>query len=256
VSPSAANDVWVFGLTTGSVAHSMAYRYDGSHWHKIPVPGETALEDAVALGPHNVWAWGSSATVFAPGSHVSATVFHWNGTKWRGYSLAQGNLMPESVSASAGNNVWIAGAVRGGQAERVVVYRWNGTGWHNTGLPRVLNDDPGVSVFSPANAWIGWNTADRSHAMHWDGQHWHTLAIPDDVYVNTSNVVPDGKGGYWFGGAAILTGSTWASEPTIEVTGGFASVVRIPGTESFLWPAGVRNLNSTIQQPTLYRFDL
>ena len=50
--------------------------------------------------------------------------------------------------------------------------------------------------------------------MHWDGQHWHTLAIPDDVFADTGNVVPDGQGGYWFGDAAILTGSTWTSEPT------------------------------------------
>jgi hypothetical protein len=92
--------------------------------------------------------------------------------------------------------------------------------------------------------------------MHWDGQHWHTLTIPDDVYANTRNVVPDGQGSYWLGGAAILTGSTWTIEPSIEATGAFGSGVRIPGTESFLQPASVKNPNSTIQQPTLYRFDL
>ena len=69
-------------------------------------------------------------------------------------------------------------------------------------------------------------------------------------------MVPDGQGGYWFGGTAILTGSTWTGEPVIEATGGFGSVVRIPGTESFLWPARREDSNSTIQQPTLYRFDL
>ena len=42
----------------------------------------------------------------------------------------------------------------------------------------------------------------------------------------------------------------------IEASGGFGSVVRIPGTESFLQPADARNLNSAIQKPTLYRFDL
>jgi hypothetical protein len=59
---------------------------------------------------------------------------------------------------------------------------------------------------------------------------------PGDVIANTSNVVPDGKGGYWFGDAAILTGSTWASE-------------------SFLQPASVQTANSAIPKPTLYRFD-
>jgi hypothetical protein len=256
VSASAANNVWVFGLTPGSVAHSTAYRYDGSHWHKIPVPAKTYLQGAVALGPDNVWAFGSSGTIFAPGAAVSATVFHWNGSKWRGYNLAHGGLMPESISASAGNNVWIAGAVWTGKAYRAVAFRWNGTGWHNAGLPRVLTDEPGVSVFSPANVWFGWNTATKSHALHWDGQHWRTVTIPDNVYANTSNVVRDGQGGYWFGEAAILTGSTWTSEPIIEVTGGFGSVVRIPGTQSALLPAGVDNNNTPPQEPTLYRFDL
>jgi hypothetical protein len=256
VSASAADNVWVFGLTSSSVAHSVAYRYDGSRWHRIPVPAETYLQGAVALGPHNVWAFGSSGTIFAPGSSVSATVFHWNGTKWRGYSLAHGNLMGESISASARNNVWIAGAVWTGSVQKAVAYRWNGTRWHNAGLPRVLTDMPGVSAISPANVWIGWNTATKSHAKHWNGHHWHTLTIPDNVDANTSNVVPDGKGGYWLGEAAILTGSTWTSEPIIEATGGFGSVVRIPGTRSFLEPASVENSSSTIQRPTLYRFDL
>jgi hypothetical protein len=256
VSASAADNVWVFGLSPSSVAHSVAYRYDGSRWHRIPVPAKTDLQGAVALGPDNVWAFGSSGTIFAPGSSVSATVFHWNGTRWRGYNLANGNLIPESISASAKNNVWIAGAVWAGSAERAVAYRWDGAGWHNAGLPRVLTDDPGVSALSPANVWIGWNAADRTHALRWDGRHWHTQAIPDDVIASTSNVVADGRGGYWFGDAAILTGSTWTSEPAIEVTGGFGSLVRIPGTESFLQPASVRNSGSAIQRPTLYRFDL
>jgi hypothetical protein len=256
VTASAANDVWVFGLRPGSVAQSVAYRYDGSRWHRIPVPALTYLQGAVALGPSNVWAFGSSGTIFAPGEDVSASVFHWNGTKWRGYGPDGGALVPESISASAGNNVWIAGAVRAGPAERAVAYRWNGTSWRNAGLPRVLNDDPGVSALSPGNAWIGWATETKSYALHWDGQHWHTVTVPDNVYANTSNVVPDGRGGYWFGFAAILTGSTWTSEPIIENTGGFGDVFRIPGTESFLMPASVETQGSTIQRPTLYRFDL
>lgn len=65
-----------------------------------------------------------------------------------------------------------------------------------------------------------------------------------------------GKGGYWFGDTAILAGGKWASEPAIEVSGGFGDVVRIPGTESFLQPAGVMNSGSSVYKPTIYRFDL
>jgi hypothetical protein len=259
VSASAANNVWVFGLrhTRNSVAASVAYRYDGSRWHKIPVPAETFLQGAVTLGPRNVWAFGDSGTIFAPGSSVSATVFHWNGSRWRGYNVANGNLMGESISASGRNNVWIAGLLPSRSAEHAVAYRWNGIRWHNGRMPRVVPaDNPGVSVFSRSNVWVGWDTELSSRVTHWDGHRWHTMTTPSDVDANTSNVVRDGKGGYWFGPFAILASHTWTSEPFIGVTGGFGSLVRIPGTESFILPASVKNSSSAIQKPTLYRFDL
>jgi hypothetical protein len=253
VSASAANNVWVFGLrrTANSEATSVAYRYDGSRWHKIPVPAQTFLQGAVALGPRNVWAFGDSGTMFAD-------VFHWNGRRWRGYNLANGNLVGNSISASARNNVWIAGAVPvGGSGWLAAAYRWNGTHWRKADMPRVRTDGLGVSAISRSNVWIGWDTATRSRVTHWNGHHWHTMTTPSDVLANTGNVVADGKGGYWFGFGAILKGNRWTSEPPVEISGGLGSVVRIPGTESFLLPASVKiSNNSAIQRPTIYRFDL
>jgi hypothetical protein len=256
VSASAANNVWVFGLARGDVASTVAYRYDGSRWHKIQVPAETDLASAVTLGPKNVWAVGSSATIFAPGADSSATIFHWNGSRWRGYNLANGNLVAESISASATNDVWIAGGVWRGSVELAEAYRWNGKAWHKADLPRVRTGVPSVTAFSPANVWVGWDTATAAHVVHWDGRRWRALTIPADILADTGNVVPDGEGGYWFGDAAILTGDTWTSVPAIYATGGFGGVVRIPGTESFLQAAGVVNPGSTTESPTLYRFDL
>lgn len=256
VTASSPKDVWVVGLMPGTVAHSMAYRFDGSRWHKIPVPAKTYLQGTLALGPDNVWAFGSSATIFAPGSSVSASVFHWNGARWRGYNLANGNLMPESISASGTRDVWIAGSVWAHSAYQAEAFRWNGSAWHNAGLPRVLTDEPGVSAISPANVWLGWNTATASHSLHWNGHRWLPQSVPDNVNADTSNVVPDGQGGYWFGGFAILAGGAWTSVPWIGVTGGAGPVYRIPGTESFLQPATVKNSGSAIQRPTIYRYDL
>jgi hypothetical protein len=257
VSASAANNVWVLGLSNSSpVATSAVYRYDGSHWHKIPVPAETDLWGAVALGPKNVWAYGTSGTVFPPGDNSSASIFHWNGSTWRGYNLADDNLLPESISASASNNVWITGIVWTKSGRQVVAFRWNGTGWHRVAMPRVLTNDPGVTAFSPSNVWIGWYTANTSRVTHWDGRQWHTLTTPSELLPDTTNIVPDGKGGYWFGFGAILTGSTWTSEPSPEVSGALGFVVRIPGTESFLMGAGVMNPNSVTEKPTIFRFDL
>ena len=254
VHASAANDVWVGGLGNSSVAYSIVYRFDGSHWHKVPVPAQTYLQGVAVLSPTNVWAFGSSATIFPPSGNFSADVFHWNGSKWQGYYL---NFLPQSVSASSSGNVWMAGLTFTYPNQKVAAYRWNGSAWHSAVMPHpVPAAGPGVAAFSPSNVWIGWYSSTRSYALHWDGYHWHTLTVPDSVNADTLNIVPDGKGGYWFGYAAILTGNTWTSEPAIEVTGGFGSVVRIPGTESFLLPATVENSGSSVQKPTIYRFDL
>jgi hypothetical protein len=126
----------------------------------------------------------------------------------------------------------------------------------NAGLPRVVTDINGASAISPSNVWVGWNTDTASIAAHWDGHRWHTLTTPSDVDAYTGNIVPDGKGGYWFGTLAIMTGSRWTSVPPIEISGGIGGLVRIPGTESFVLPATVQQTAGGIQRPTLYRFDL
>ena len=247
VSASAANNVWVYGLSPRR--STVVYRYDGSRWHKVPLPAQTSLGDVVVLGRKNVWAIGSSGTILS-------YVFHWNGSRWRGYGLGDSKVVPESISASATNNVWIAGTVSTGSVARAAAYRWNGNRWHKADTPRVRVDNPAVTAFSRSNVWIGWDTATGFRAMHWDGHRWDTMTTPGDVVANTWNVVPDGKGGYWFGPFAIRTGSTWTREPNLGVSGSLGFVVRIPGTESFLLPASVENSGSAIQRPALYRFNL
>ncbi|HYK27361.1 MAG TPA: hypothetical protein VEV61_05285 [Streptosporangiaceae bacterium] len=256
VSASAANNVWVVGLNSFTPASSAAYRFDGSRWHRVPVPAQTFLQGVVALGPKNVWAFGSSGTLFPPHGDQGADVFHWNGTKWRGYFL---NFLPQSVSASSSRNVWVAGLTFTRPNQRVGAYRWNGSGWHKVAMPHpVPGDGPQVTAFSRANVWIGWDGTLRPHGLHWDGEHWQTLTIPDNVNAVTRNVVRDGKGGYWFGDAAILTGSTWTNEPLPELgaSAGLGPIVRIRGTESFLQPATLQNFGSSVSKPTIYRFDL
>lgn len=251
VDAPAANDVWIGGLRPDG--DSMVYRFDGSRWHNIPVPAQTFLQGVAVLNPGNVWAFGSSGTIFPPGGDSSADVFHWNGSSWRGYLP---NLLPLSMSALSSGNIWLAGQTSDANP-KVTAYRWTGSGWRPVAMPHpVPADGPSVMAFSPGNVWIGWDTATRSYAMHWDGHRWHTLTVPESVLANTQNIVPDGRGGYWFGFAAILTGSTWTNVPPIQISGGLGPVARIPGTESFLLLAEVQNPGSAIELPTIYRFDL
>jgi hypothetical protein len=108
---------------------------------------------------------------------------------------------------------------------------------------------------SPSNVWVGWADDTASHVLHWDGHQWHTATTPD--YAGIFSIVPDGKGGYWFGPEAILTGGTWTSEQVPGFTGSFGGgVTRIPGTTSFLLNAGVETGRPATVKPTIFRFDL
>jgi hypothetical protein len=245
VAASSAKNVWILGTSTSATHPAAVYRYDGSRWHKIPVPALTFLQDPVVLGPANVWALGSSGT-------STADVFHWNGHGWHGYTL---NLLPEALSASAANNVWAAGLTFS-SARKVTAYRWNGTRWLSVAMPHpVTAADPGVTASSPANVWIGWDTA----AMHWDGHHWHVITAPAGISANGYNIVPDGHGGDWLGPFARWTGQAWIGPVPVSPefsSGGFGPVVRIPGTSSFWLAAGVTNAGSSTEEPTIYRYDL
>ena len=118
---------------------------------------------------------------------------------------------------------------------------------------------PGVTASSPSDVWIGWDTATTARGMHWDGHRWHVITAPGNVIAEGSNIVPDGHGGDWFGPFGRWTGRTWTGAFDISPgfsAGGFGPVVRVPGTSSFWLAAGVKNTASSIEEPTIYRYDL
>ena len=249
VSASAASNVWVGGLKNNSTATTVVYRWNGARWVKIPVPAVTYLQGVIALAPRNAWAFGSSGT-------EAYDIFHWNGSKWRYYLANYINFIPQDISASGPDNVWVSGFAYSGSKQVVAAYRWNGTAWHPVSMPHPVFDDagPDVTAVSPSNVWIGWYDTTTSHALHWDGHHWHTVTAT--YYADPLHIVPDGKGGYWFGAQAILTGSTWTEQQFPAFGGSYDGMIRIPGTTSFLLSAGVQAVGSSTQKPTIFRFNL
>lgn len=250
VTASAGNNVWVGGLKNASVTNTVAYRWNGARWGKVPIPALTDLQGIVALAPNNVWAFGTSLT-------VTYDVYHWNGSRWQYYLPNNINFVPQRISASAANNVWVSGFAYSRGKQVVAAYRWDGRGWHAVSMPHPVigNNGSYVTAVSPSNVWVGWVDDNASHALHWDGSHWHTLTTP--YYASTFSIVPDGKGGYWFGPEARFTGGKWTFEPVPGFTGSFGGgVTRIPGTTSFLLNAGVETGNPATVKPTIFRFDL
>jgi hypothetical protein len=256
VQATSGGDVWVFGLTKNpeNIGASAAYRWDGAHWHRIPLPAFTYLQGSVVLGPSSVWAFGSSET-------MDGNVFHWNGRTWKSYNVNFLNFIPQYMSASSGSNVWLTGMIWANKKTEVAkAYRWNGSRWLGVATPHpAVTSGPSVTALSPSNVWIGWQTSTKNQAAHWNGHTWTVLTSPDTVDANSFDITPDGRGGYWFGPFADWTGKTWISADSISPDfsrGGFGDVVRIPGTSTFLMAAGVANTDSSAQQPTLYRLTL
>jgi hypothetical protein len=249
VSASSANNVWVGGPKKGRVPSTALYRWSGARWRKIPLPGETQLQDVVALAPDNVWAIGSSGS-------VSDDIFHWNGSRWRYYLPDNINFIPQGISASGPRNVWVSGFAYNGRKLVVAAYRWRGRAWRAVRMPHPVFDNggPNVTAVSPGNVWIGWLDNTAAYALHWNGRHWRTITAY--YLADPTNIVPDGTGGYWFGAEAILTGSTWTSEQVPGFDGGYGDLTRIPRTTSFLLTAGVQTGASGTERPTIFRFDL
>jgi hypothetical protein len=255
VQSTSASDVWVFGLTYNKqdVAADAAYQWNGSSWRRIPVPSETYLQGTVVLGPSNVWAFGGSGS-------MAGDIFHWNGSSWKAYDTTYSfNFFPQSISASSASNVWIGGIryTSSGTPEGVA-YRWNGSGWSqaSTPHPNVEYGGPSVTVLSSSDVWIGWPTETASVAAHWNGHTWTSITSPDDVESDGSEIVPDGRGGMWWGPFADWTGSAWINTVSVspsDSAGGFGPVASIPGTSSAVMAAGVENTGSSVEHPTIYR---
>jgi hypothetical protein len=249
VSASASNNVWVGGLKNAEAATTVIYRWNGASWGRVPVPALTYLPKAIVLASNNVWALGMSGT-------VGFDVFHWNGSRWQYYLPNNINFVPQKISASAANNVWVSGFAFSGSKHVVAAYRWDGSAWHAVSMPHPVigNNGSYVSAVSPSSVYIGWADNNASHYLRWDGRQWHLATTP--AFVNVFDVVPDGKGGFWFGAQAILTGGKWASPQLPAFTGGSGLVTRILGTTSFVLNAGVQTDEMGTVKPTIFRFDL
>lgn len=125
------NDAWAvgsYGTGRGHRSHSLAAHWDGSAWAITPVPAvpgdtEAALNHVVAVGPNDVWGFGSSG-------HLGTSrglAIHWDGSRWSvtsGSDLAK-VVWPRGIAAAPDGSAW-AMATCGGDN---VVLRWDGASW-------------------------------------------------------------------------------------------------------------------------------
>ena len=151
----------------------------------------------------------------------------------------------------------MAGLTYSRTAEKATVDRWNGSRWLAVTSPHpVVADGPGVTALSPSNVWLSLDTETNAYTEHWNGHRWQPFTPPGNVVASTSDIVPDGRGGDWFGPYADWTGHTWINAfgfSSAFYGGGFQDFARIPGTTSLVGVGGFDHNGSTTQYPQIYR---
>ena len=251
VAASSATNVWVMGPSSGR-AMTRVYRFDGSRWHAVPVPPQTSLADPVVISPDDVWALGSNDT--------SSDMFHWNGSRWVGYTVGR-NLV--QLSGTSKKNVWAVGLNRQRSfTGKIVAYRWNGTRWQPVRMPHpastALED---IQVSSESAVWISGThlgkNASPAFALHWNGQIWSKVTAPTSLPASSTGLLPDGSGGFWLGPEAHWTGHSWQGPVPILPASSAQSaglIGRIPGTASYWLMAGTINNGSVVEEPSIYLY--
>jgi hypothetical protein len=182
---SGADDVWAVGDSSpdwfgdgGLILH-----WNGVRWQQMPNAGAS----------HLYGVWGSSADdVWAVGE--SGDLVHWDGRAWSPLA-GPGHVNLFSLWANDPDDVWAFGYDRNGLG----ALHWDGQSWVRTDLldhaalgssedgfdvPYVAwgsgRDDIwlGVDAFEPIANQPGTSTS-RSLFVHWDGQRWSAISLPD-----------------------------------------------------------------------------
>ncbi len=101
-----ANDIWAVGAY-------MVIRWNGTAWLPVPnAPRSTYFRSVAAIAPNDVWAAGTITTC-GPFEGCSSRdgLYHYDGSQWTVVPVPglTGQLFLNDVSATASNNVWIAG---------------------------------------------------------------------------------------------------------------------------------------------------
>ena len=251
VAASSATNVWVMGTSNGRVI-TRVYRFGGSRWHAVPVPAQTSLTDPVVFGPDDVWARGG-------GNGISQDIFHWNGSRWVGYSVGT-NLT--QLSGSSGKDVWAVGLNRPRSfTGKIVAYRWNGSRWRTVSMPHPASTQPDIQVSSASDVWISGTRVNGNDTpafvLHWNGNAWRKATAPTELPASSTDLLADGSGGAWLGPEAHWTGHLWQGPVPLlpESAGGSQGFIgRVPGTASYWLMAGTTNNGSAIERPSIYLY--
>jgi hypothetical protein len=187
-APSAA-DIWAVSYAGGYVLH-----WDGSRWlvakrwHRHDV-----LSGVTALGPADVWAFGTTAD-----GEPGLGTWHFDGRSWtRPAGLAQ---QIYRASALAPDDIWaVAATGQGGFVEHYDGRSWQRAGTRSPALAGLTLDAvlalPGGGVWAAGNRQLARGAEGPLVIVHFNGRQW--TRTPTSWLADTERLAPDGAGGLW-----------------------------------------------------------
>jgi hypothetical protein len=185
---------WAFGGTNpGGPSTPVAERWNGAAMTPSALPAGLSgfISDANAPSATDIWA----------ASEYGRYVLHWNGTRW--YLAKRWGGMITGLTAVSANDVWIFGAVAGG----------NGTGtWHFNGRSwrRVAGAAGTIyraSAISRSDIWAITTGTKADSVLRYDGKRWQPVRTGRVLAgVVASDILATSKRNVWVLGNEVSGG--------------------------------------------------
>jgi len=183
-SAPSRTDIWAVTYLGGSVLE-----WNGSVWKTAPRGNwntGTRFTGITALGPTNVWVFGTSGRRF-PG----AGTWHFNGTSWTRVNGVAGGIF--QASAAAKTDIWgIGNEGRTGNA----LLHFGGSAWRRV-RPQALAGFTYTHVLalSRSNVWVEGSVAGVPKLGRFNGRVWTELRMPGRT--PGTGMCRDGHAGMW-----------------------------------------------------------
>jgi hypothetical protein len=251
VAASSASDVWLFG------GNNKILRWNGHKWLTMPSlspvsesqPSYAPAQGAAVLSKSDVWLL--DGVTDSGNRAVSTAVSHWNGHRWRTWSVPR--IAGTGLSAVSATDAWLVGAKTLGIKEPLEASRWTGKSWVTVPMrhPDEYYYQPDVIMASPSDVWLSTDDAAArgqglqrpSLILHWTRRGGWRESQPGPLApTGSSGFVTDGGGGVWDGALADWTGTSWVAAAIGDSLLPYAgyeigNLARIPGTTQ-LWGVG------------------
>jgi hypothetical protein len=244
------DDVWAFGINTAR-GEDLAFRFDGTAWHRISMPDAGSPGSPVVLSPASAYFIGAGFCVHdgARARTCSTDLWHWNGRSWAFQVI---DKLVVGLAAISASQVDLAALTfvrfppgNGTATGRLAVFSSDGQQWRRVPFtsPRVVGDFVTIAATSAKAVWIVARPASQKTqqpaAFHFNGRSWTEVRVPATEPAQLYPALIDGHGGVWFGPWVHWTGRKWVNA---SPAGGFPGVdclgvnamSRIPGSSEIL----------------------